>query len=394
MVVLFRGDVKSNGVAAVVTKRINYTLLLVCVGVVAAVGAFAWAQQPDEVLLIEQPIDRDFYVAHRGEVYVRSKVDGDLVAAGRRVTVDGDVTGDVIVAAQNIEIRSGVGDDVRAAGQSIRVTAPISGHIVAAGQSIMISHPVGDWAWLAGDTVEVLGEVGGDVKIRAKRITINAEIAGDVELVGDELSLGPNTIVRGDLRWRSDTEAAVSPDAQIDGDFIAEPKPGLAEELSDGGTYSLPLKMLVAAMVFFLLFARPLRATAEGIATRPGRSLLLGFAVFFLTPVVIVLLLVTGVGIWLGLAVLFLFLVFLLLGVLTGLFAASDITLRRFRPQPAMWQSLAAIFVTVVVVSLLAKVPWLGIICIMAIWFIGLGALCWNSWVTLKWFRHHELQHS
>ena len=205
-------------------------------------------------------------------------------------------------------------------------------------------------------------------------------------MIGGELELGPKAVVRGDLKWRSDNEAEISPQARIDGEFIKEPLPGFVEELSTGGGYSLPLNVIVAVMALFLFFSRPLRSSAERVAARPGRSLLLGFAVFLLMPLFAVLLFFTGIAVWLGFAVLFVYIVVLLLGVLTGLFAASDIILRRFRQQPAVWQSLAAIFVTVVAVGHLTNVPWLGLSSGLALWLIGIGALCWNSWATLRRF--------
>ena len=368
-------------------------LLSLALGSFAAITVVAQTQQSDDTQIIEQPVDRDLYVAHR-EVDVRSTVNGDLVTAGRRVTVGGDVVGDIIAAAQSIEIRSEVGDDIRAAGQHVRVTSPVAGHIVAAGQTVTIEQSVGDWAWLAGSTVEVLGNVGGAVSIRASKITINAEIAGDVDLVGEELDLGPKAVIRGDLKWRSDNEADISPDARIDGELTREPLPGLLEELNTGDTYTLPLNLIAAVMVLFLLFSRPLRASTDRIQTRASRALLIGFVVFAATPLLGVLLLFSGVGVWLGLALLITFLVVLLLGVLTGLFAASDMVLRRFSPQPPVWQSLAAIFVTVVAVGLLAKVPWLGFILVLAILLTGIGALCWNAWATLRSYGHAEPQPS
>ena len=375
------------------TRRVNYTLSLVIGGVVAAVAAIAWAQDPDDALVIEQPSDRDVYAAHR-EVNVRSTIDGDLVAAGRRVTVDSNVTGDIIVAAQEIEIRSEVTDDLRAAGQFVRVMSPISGHIVAAGQTVTVSEGVGDWAWLAGDTVEVLGNVGGDLRIRARTITIDAEVDGNVQVIGDKLRLGPDANVRGDLRWRSENEADISPGAIIGGEFIEEPVPGFAEDIGTGRGLSFTLTVIVAVTVLFSLFPRPLRASADRIATRPFASLVLGFAVLAAMPVLAILLVFSPLDAWFGLAVLGIYVVTLFLSVLSGLFAVGDLALRRLRPKPAIWQSLAAIIVTVVAVGLLTYVPYLGVIVVLGIWLLGIGALSWRAWMALRNYRTDEIQQS
>lgn len=364
-------------------SRIRIALSLVLGGFVTVVAALAWAQAADGVLLIEQPVNDDVYAAHR-EVNVQSTVDGDVVAAGQRVTVDGAVSGDIIAAAQHIEIRSEVSDDLRLAGQHVRVTSPVAGHIVAAGQFVTVREQIGDWAWLTGDTVEVSGDIGGDLKIRAEKVTINAEVDGNADLIGDELDLGPNAHVRGAVRWRSNNEANIDPGAQIDGEFIKESLPGDAAVLENGGGLFFTLSVIVAVMVLYLLFARQLRASAERVADRPGMSLLLGIAVLSAAPVAALVLLITRIGVWLGLAVLGTYAVLLLLGVLTGLFAASDLALRKFRPEPAVWQSLAAIFVTVVAVGLLSYVPYVGFMGVLIIWMLGIGALCWNAWVALQ----------
>lgn len=363
--------------------RTDVMLSLVLGAVVAVVSGYAWTQTFDELLLIEQPVDYDLYAAGR-EIDVQSEIDGDLVAAGQRVTVHGAVTGDIIMAAQTIEIRSEARDDVRVAGQYVRLTSPVTGHVVAAGQVVTVDKQIGDWAWLAGNTVVVKGDIGGDLKVRAKKITLDAEIGGDADLIGDELHLGPNAFVRGDVRWRSENQADIDPGAQIGGGLIEESLPGYANGPGLAGELFFTLSVFLAVTVLYLLFSRKLRESSVRVAARPGTTLLLGVAVFAVAPLIAILLLLTRVGVWLGLAVLGIYLVLLLLGVLTGLFAASDLSLRKFRTDPNMWQSLAAIFVTVAAVGLLSYVPYAGFIGVLTIWFLGVGAICWISWEALQ----------
>jgi len=349
--------------------------------VIAAV--VTWAQDSDNFLLIDQPVDQDLY-ASNGDVTIRAPVNGDLVAAGQRVTVDGKVTGDVLVAARHVEISSEVGDDVRAAGQHIRVTSPITGHIVAAGQTVTISKPVGDWAWLAGNSVDILDEVGGELKVFAQEITINSKISGNAELIGENLSLGPKAIVLGDLTWRSNNEADIDPSARIDGEFAKESLPDYMDELETDGAFFFTLRLIVAVAVLFLLFSRSMRATSDRIAAQPGLSVMLGFVVLVVTPVLAIVLLFTQIGAWLGLGLLGTYFVVLLLGLLAGLFSLSDLALRRFRPNPAVWQALIAILIAVIAVGLLTYIPILGTLLVLAIWLLGLGALCRGSWVLIQ----------
>jgi len=372
-------------------SRLKHILYFAAGGFMATAAAVVLAQQSDDVLLIEQPVDRDLYAAH-SVVNVRTTVAGDLVAAGRRVTVDGEVAGDVIVAAQDIEILGAVSDDVRASGQHVRIAAPVAGHIVAAGQSIVVERDVGDWASLAGNTVNVQGRVGGDLRIFATTIDINSEIDGNVDIIGSELRLGPGAVVRGDVRWRSENDAVISSEARVEGDFIEEPLPDYADELDSGGGVIFTLGLIIAVAALFLLFSPSMRTSADRIAARPAISLVLGFVILVSTPILALILLITGFGAWLGLAILGVYLAVLLVGVLTGLFAVSDLALRKLRPAPTVWQALAAIIVTVVAVGLFTYIPYVGNIVVFLIWLPGVGSICWLAWVALRRRRDDVLQ--
>lgn len=375
------------------SSRTKFVFSLAAIGLIVAIAGLALAQQSNQILRIEQPVSHDIYAAKR-EISVRSTIDGDLVAAGQRIFVDGDITGDIIVAAQEIEIRGAVSDDVRASGQNVRITAPVAGHVVAAGQYVAIHQAVGDWAWLTANTVKVHGKVGGDLRIRATTIEIDSEVDGNIEAIGGALNLGPNAVVRGEVRWRSENDADIDPGAQIDGDFVKESIPDDADERDSRSGIVFTIGLIIAVAVLFLLFAGPLRRSADRMVLHPGVSVALGFAVLVSTPILALILLISRFGAWLGLAVLGVYFATLLIGVLIGLFAVSDVTLRKFRPQPATWQALAAIFVTVVAVGLLSKVPYLGTIVVLLIWLLGIGSVCWLAWTALRSSHDERLRGS
>ncbi len=361
--------------------RSTIVLLALVAGAFAAV--IALAQDNTGQLLINQPVGQDTYAAQR-EVRVDTEIDGDLVAAGQTVSVKGRVTGDIIVAAQDIEIRSVVDDDVRAAGQHIRVLSPVSGHMVAAGQTVTVAAPISDWAWFAAQTVDVTGDVGGELSIAGDTITINAVVSGNVDVIGESLTIGPNTAIEGNLTWRSENKAEISPDARIDGELIEQAPPAILAADGVGGDLKFTLRLIIAVAILFLLFPRPLRATAERIATRPLASLVIGVAFLATMPVAAVLLFVTGVGLWLGFVVLGIYAVVLLLGMLSGLYSIGDLAVRRLVSEPVAWQMLVAVSVGVAILGLLTYIPWLGVASVFVVWLLGVGALGWNSWLGLR----------
>ena len=358
---------------------------------IAAVAGYAWSQQTDDVLRIEQPVSVDYYAANR-TVEVLAAIDGDLVAAGQRVVVDGDVAGDVIAAAQDIEIRGAVRDDVRASGQRVHIAGPVTGHIVAAAQTITLDQDVGDWAWLAGQTVTIEGQVGGDLGIAAKTINIDAVVDGDLEATGEELHVGPNATIRGDIRWRSDNDAEISPDAQVDGEIIEEPLPDFADELDDSGGVVFTLGLIIAVSALFLLFSEPMQRSAERIVSRPGVSLILGFVILVSVPILALILLISGVGAWLGLTILGVYFPTLLIGVLTGLFTVGNLFIRRIRPDPSKWQMLAAVAIAVIAIGLLTNVPYVGGLVVFLTLLSGVGAISWITWQALQSDHDDALQ--
>jgi cytoskeletal protein CcmA (bactofilin family) len=104
-------------------------------------------------------------VATGGTIRIDGRIDGDLVATGGQITVAGTVTGDVMAAGGNITISGQVDGDARLAGGQVRVEGRVGEDLlVGAGQA----------------TVASGAQVGGDLIFGAGRMVLDGAVAGSV----------------------------------------------------------------------------------------------------------------------------------------------------------------------------------------------------------------------
>jgi hypothetical protein len=115
------------------------------------------------------------------------------------------------------------------------------------------------------------------------------------------------------------------------------------------------------------------------IATEPGKSLALGFALLASLPVAGLLLLITVIGIPLGLAVLLAYPVVLLVGYLTAGLCLGDALaaalMRRSAAPPGTAPRIGGLTVALIGLALAASLPYLGWVLLLAAIIAGVGAL-------------------
>ena len=364
------------------------SLILLLLGIsLTSLWAHEHGHEAGETVIKRQPITHDFYAAAE-MILISGPASGDVVIAGQRLSLDGPVAEDVIAAGEIITLNGDVGDDIRAAGRLIQINGKVGDHIVAAGETVTLGPQsnVGSWAWLAGHQVEVLGRVGQQLKIAAEEVIIAGEIMGEVEIMAEEVEILSDAVIHGPLTVQSPNPPEIAAGARILGEVNHIPMPEIDYApvaklmLLIGVIYMLGL--ILTGIVYFLMFPKFSISTGRQIEQNPLITLGLGFVVLLLTPLVIVLLLSTGVGILLGAVVAAAYIVMVVLGGMTGVIYVSDVTLRRlFNKETASKGVMVATLIgAFVLLGMVQIIPFIGSLVVLLLTVMGIGALKYQFW--------------
>lgn len=346
---------------------------------VTMIALGARAQTAGESVTLRAPSGIDVYAAGR-TVELLAPVDGDAVLAGQSVVVGGSVAEDVIAAGETVSVRAPVGDDARLAARHVSLQTHVGGHLVAAAQRITLDSTVtiGDWAWLAGQHLLVQGDIGGELRAAGETIRVAGTIGGNVELYGGSVHIEAGTTINGDVTVYSNEEPVVDESAKIAGQVVHLPSPA---EASGDDTWRMPgraffgIAVLLALLAYYWLFPDFAQRVATTFTADSLKSLGLGVAAISAMPLVIIILLVSGIGFLLALPLLAIYLVLLLLGYLAALYTIADLVARRIDREVSRLTRVFLLLLAVIVVAFVTLIPLLGPLTVVMLWLIGTGAL-------------------
>jgi len=220
-------------------------------------------------------------IASGGTVRIDGRVDGDLVASGGQVFVAGTVTGDVLVAAGSTTVSGEVGGDLRAGTGQVRIEGRVGEDVLlGAGQATITSR----------------AHIGGDLIFGAGRMQMDGTVAGNV--------LGST----GNYR----NGGSVGGTEHVN---IQQPEEAREPTLADRAVDAL--RRYVSILVIGVLLLWLLPGVLRGAADAARGRLLLSFGVGILGFIAVIVLLI-GV-------ILFIVLVAIVLGLL-GLGSLAGVT--------------------------------------------------------------------
>lgn len=350
-----------------------------------SIAGAATLRADDTLNLSEAPLGNAYLTG--AEVTVSAPLPGDLLAAAGAILVNAPVAGDAFLLAGTVTSASPIAGDLRVAGTRVRVDGDVEGELAALAGALTVTGKAKE-VRAAGGTVEFRSGAAGPVTIYGGSVSLAGEFAGDVRVVAsDHVSLADGTVIRGTFEYNAPQEAGIPPSAVIEGgaQYVGSasflPTEAEARTFALAGVGLFLLVRLVAAMLTAGLLAGLFPEAAKRIADRvlvlrPKPLVLyalLGFAAIVATPIAIVLLLASFVGI--GLAAL-LGAAYLLALLLSYLYAAiilgaafMRLVLKR---QDVPWKSALLGMLALYAVGL---VPTVGLAIGFVLSAIALGAM-------------------
>jgi cytoskeletal protein CcmA (bactofilin family) len=335
-------------------------------------------------------------------------INDNYVRFGNTIIIDGDVQGDVIVGGMSITINGAVAGDVLAAGQTITINGAVAGNVRVIGTTITINGTVGKNVNIAAQsaTLSETAKVGWSVSFAAMSFTSDASISGNIYGYGSivtlnnainnnvTLQLGENgqatldqkTVIGGRFQYTGNKSAIIQTGAQIKGQTVhqtwTQEISKTKKFLSTSWMYFRLIQLFGLLLVGTLVvsfFKKTTDSLSDKIRSRPGKTILWGLLYAIATPIVMVLLALTIIGIPLALIITVLYMIVIyislvLAGTVLGRWLFS-ILQKNATAQPAKSSLLWAMIIGTCILFLITMTPWIGPLVSFISFLVTLGAI-------------------
>lgn len=235
-----------------------------------------------------------------------------------------------------------------------------------------------------GSGADVAGTVTQDLVVVGGAATVTGEVLGAVTVVGGRLDLGPGARIGRDVTLVQ-SELTLAPGATIAGQVTRSSGPIWGWGVGWLFWLSASVFVIAAGLLFAAVGGLQLAGAASLLHKRPGPAVLSALILWIGLPALAVLAFVTVVGIPIGLAVMFFALP--VLWFLGYLVAGAEIGALIGRWRGALGRMdhpYAAVALGLLILQLVAFIPWLGVFIALLAGLWGAGALALRSLRVLR----------
>ncbi|HZP92832.1 MAG TPA: hypothetical protein VFB20_08125 [Burkholderiales bacterium] len=360
---------------------------------IVTIGLLLWMTIPAMISAARADGDRkeaviagDYFGAG-GAFSTSNSVAGDAFVAGGQVALRAPVEGDAVLWGGHVTVADKVGGNLYAGGGDVVIDAPVAHNARLAGGRVEVTRrgAIQGKATIAASSVSVTGQVGRQLTVFASSVALDGEVAGNVTVAAQDLTVGPNARIVGKLSYHGPRAPNVSPQAVISGgvaqtpyEFDLQRVQPWARAVAWIGLIAFTGGLFLIGALAILIAPQASGAAGRALRGRPLASFGLGFALAVCVPIAAVMLMFTLIGIPLGFALLFAWPATMLLGYLSGVMAVGDAlaaAVSRAKGEAGRAWRILGLAVALVILVLLAAVPFVGWIIVTLLLFAGTGAM-------------------
>ncbi len=365
-------------------------------------------------------------VLPRGET-----VSGNVLRLGQRVDIDGNVAGDAFVFGSDVTVAGNIGGDLIVAAQRLTVTGTVAGSIRAAAGDIVLSSAVGRNVTVVANTVRQQSEstVKGSFGALAGTVEQRGTVEGSLDVVAKAVVIAGTVVgggqIRNEVGWPEEPSGAttVKRGATVSGTLLHFGSRPVAIEdgakvstVAERGASSVPARSLASWRVFwkvidFLgllligylivwLLPREVASITVAMVKSPVRSMVVGIITLFGTPLVVVIVAMTLVGLPLGLIMLGLYALGIYLARIFAAVVVGSYLKKAAEKRSVTWLAqsparsyLAGLLTVTIVVEFLLRWPYqgwgasfnsLGNVLVLVLLLWGFGGIMIGKWRLLR----------
>lgn len=255
------------------------------------------------------------------ECNVTENIDGCLAALGNIVNISGNVDGISFVLGDNVNL-TGATEYLFLFGNTTNLDTYISKDSFILGPSINIESEniLGRDSFILAETVSLSGQARRDVVITAETVKIHdAIISGDIRINADKIIISGDAKILGTLSYYDNTNIDMANTVVVSNVDIM-PSPIENEDITkntfmqkvNNKVYSLGTIIVAIVIIAFItpIFNRLDNTLVNKLSIGEIlKTALIGFLILCMTPVIVIVLLCTVIGIPIGLIILILYIV-------------------------------------------------------------------------------------
>lgn len=308
-------------------------------------------------------------VAAGSTIVINNNIEDDLLAAGGTLNIRGDVGKNARVAGNNVYISGKVGQDLMVAGNSVDLggDSEVEGDFIAVGSIVNINGNIKGKVYVSGEKISINGQIDGDIVIKnVSDLTIgdSAKINGKLSYSSpNEADISPNALVVGDIDYKKISA----------GEHVW--KAMRATEILYG-----ILMSFTALLVLILMFPKPARSVVESAFQNYWAKIGWGLFALVVVPMASIFLMITIIGVKLAVIVCLIYGLLLLISTLISPLIAGSYIIKLFKKDKDLRVDWLSALVGVASLTLIGFIPIIGWIAIAFLFLLSLGILGMNLW--------------